>query len=112
MRRAGLWPSPEQTSSWGTKVMREWRGKGVMLEVRAKVINHFFANGVERFYGNVEGRNAASIFNYNRLGFKHVGTMHRHKQDPVTGEVIDLVSFELFREDWDDGPWSEQRRGS
>ena len=27
---------------------------------------------------------AASIFSYRRLGFEHVGTWHRQKQNPVT----------------------------
>src|SRR4029079_15799302 len=78
---------------------KQWRGKGVLLETRAKLINHFVREGgIERFYGIVESRNLASIYNYRRLGFDHVGTWHRHKQDPVSGQVYDMVHFELLRE--------------
>jgi RimJ/RimL family protein N-acetyltransferase len=86
----------------------KWRGKGVVLETRAKLINHFFKRGgVERFFGSVDGRNMASLFNYQRLGFDHAGTWHRHRCDPESGEVFDLVQFEMFRDKWNSGPWSE-----
>lgn len=86
----------------------KWRGKGVVFEIRAKIINHIFRSGdVDRFFSTVEGRNAASIFNYKRLGFNHVGTWHRHCRNPITGDVSDLVCFELLKENWDEGPWAE-----
>jgi len=88
---------------------RSWRGKGVVTEVRSKLIDHLFANGIERVFGIVAARNASSIFNYKRLGFSHAGTWHRHRVDPVTGEVFDMVNFELFREKWISGPWAEKR---
>ena len=85
---------------------RTWWGRNVVVEVRARLLNHFFAHcGVERFYGVVDSRNAASIFSYRRLGFDHVGTWHRHKQNPVTGEIIDFVNFELLRDQWMRGPF-------
>lgn len=92
---------------------RDWWGKGVVLEVRPRLINHFFRHGeIDRFIGSVNGRNAASIFNYKRLGFDHVGTWHRHFRDPVTGEVIDVLDFELFRDKWEAGPWMEHHDGN
>ena len=87
---------------------RSWRGRGVVTEVRAKLINHLFANGIERIFGIVAARNASSIFNYKRLGFSHVGTWHRHRVDPLTGEIFDMVNFELFRDKWLSGPWAER----
>jgi RimJ/RimL family protein N-acetyltransferase len=87
---------------------RDWWGKGVIVETRSKLIGHFFRHGdVERFFGTVEGRNLSSIFNYQRLGFKNVGAWHRHRQDPVSGEVYDLLHFEIFRDEWEAGPFAE-----
>lgn len=80
---------------------RAWWGKDVVVEVRAELMNQVFRHtNTERFYGVVEAGNVASIFSYRKLGFAHVGTWHRHKQDPVTGEVYDFVHFEIFREKW------------
>ena len=81
---------------------RAWWGKGVVAEVRAHIIGHFFEHGpVDRFAAAVNARNLPSVFNYRKLGFRHVGTLHRAKSNPVTGEVFDMVLFELFREDWE-----------
>lgn len=88
---------------------RSWWDKGVVLEVRSRVINHFFTSGrVERFYAEVNPRNAASVFNTRRLGFKPVGVLHRVRQDPVSKQVFDTAMFELFREDWDKTEWAEK----
>ena len=82
-----------------------WWGKGVVEEVRTRVIDHFFEHGpVDRFAAAVNARNLPSVFNYRKLGYRHVGTLHRVNADPVTGEVFDMVLFELFREDWDQRP--------
>lgn len=88
---------------------RAWWGKGVVVEVRARLMNHFFANApnVDRFIGEVNSRNVASLFTYRRLGYDHVGTWHRHKHDPATREVGDLLMFEMFRAKWQQGPFAE-----
>lgn len=87
---------------------RDWWGKGAVIETRTKLMNHFIRHAdVERFFGMVDGRNLSSIFNYQRLGFTHTGSWHRHNRDPVTGEVSDVVMFELFREQWQAGPLAE-----
>ena len=49
----------------------------------------------------VQARNAASVFNYKKLGFKHVGTLHQAQCDPVSGELFDMLVFELLRADWE-----------
>lgn len=88
---------------------QEWRGKGVVFETRAALINHFFNHGnFVRFYGSVEARNLASIFNYKRLGFQHAATWHRHLHNRATGDVLDLVYFELMKEAWENLPWREK----
>lgn len=87
---------------------RQWWGKGVTVEVRARLINHFFRlAGVERFCGSTSTRNTASIFNYRRLGFEHVGTSHRESVHPISGDVLDVMLFELFRETWAKGSFAE-----
>ncbi len=84
---------------------RDWWGKNVVLEARACLINHFFAHAaIDRFEGTVFGRNTASFFNYQRLGFRHVGTWRRQRPDSATGELLDVSMFELLRADWEAGP--------
>ncbi|WP_439574732.1 GNAT family N-acetyltransferase [Phreatobacter sp.] len=80
---------------------RDWWGKAVVQEVRTRLIDHVFAHSrVERLYAQVMARNFPSIFNYRKLGFTHVGTLHRIRLDPATGEVHDMLIFEMFREEW------------
>ena len=80
---------------------RDWWGKGVVQEARARVIDHVFEHsGVERLYAQVVARNFPSIFNYRKLGFAHVGTLHRCRLDKATGEVQDMLIFEMFRDQW------------
>jgi RimJ/RimL family protein N-acetyltransferase len=81
---------------------RDWWGKKVVTEVRRAVVDHAFENKVvDRFACTVQARNTASVFNYKKLGFKHVGTLHRAQCDPVSGELFDTVIFELLRDDWE-----------
>ncbi|MDB5540744.1 MAG: hypothetical protein JWQ89_2471 [Devosia sp.] len=66
-------------------------GRDVVVEVRAELMNQFFRHtDVERFYGLVDARNISSVCSYRKLGFTHAATWHRHKQNPTTGEIIDL----------------------
>ncbi len=66
------------------------------------MINHFLMYApVDRFCGYVNARNFASIFNYRKLGFTHVGTLHRVTSDPVSGDVHDTLIFEMFRKEWE-----------
>jgi RimJ/RimL family protein N-acetyltransferase len=85
-----------------------WWGKDVVVEVRAKLMNHFFRHGgVERFTGRVNSRNIASIYTYRKLGYTHAGTQHRETRDRATGEVLDLLWFEMFKDRWMAGPYAE-----
>lgn len=101
-------------SAFGTVALhdRAWWGKDVVVEAKAMLMNQFFRHaGIERFYGVVDAHNVASVFSYRHLGFTHCGTWHRHRQNPVTGEVIDYVFFEMFREQWQAGPFWEADDG-
>ncbi len=87
---------------------RDWWGKDVVVEVRARLMNHFFRHAdVDRFCGATVSRNMPSVFNYQRLGYDHVGTQHRDRVNPLTGEVVDLLLFEMFRDKWKRGPFAE-----
>lgn len=80
---------------------RNWWGKDVVQEVRSRLIDHIFDHtDIDRLYGQVMARNFASIFNYRKLGFKHVGTLHRCRMDKATGAPQDELIFEMFREQW------------
>lgn len=80
---------------------RDWWGKNVVVEVRARLMNHFFRHSkVERFAGRVHSGNPASVFTYKRLGYAHVGTFHRVRRHPLTGQPIDQLHFEMLRDDW------------
>ena len=81
---------------------RNWWGKNVVSEVRKAVVDHAFEEKVvDRLCCTVAARNAASVFNYKKLGFKHVGTLHQAQCDPVSGELFDTLIFELLRADWE-----------
>lgn len=91
---------------------RSWWGKGVVIEVRARLMTHFFRHSsIERFAGSCSARNAASVFNYRRLGYDLVGTRHGAKTNPVTGEVLDFLDFEMPREKWLASPFAESGDG-
>lgn len=81
---------------------RQWWGRKVVAEVRRAIIDHAFEKQViDRICCTVQARNTASVFNYKKLGFKHVGTLHQAQCDPVSGELFDTLIFELLRADWE-----------
>jgi RimJ/RimL family protein N-acetyltransferase len=88
---------------------KAWWGKDVVVEVRARLMNHFFAHGgIERFTGKVNSLNTASIYTYRKLGYAHVGTQHREKRNRTTGEIVDFLLFEMFKDQWMAGPYAER----
>lgn len=82
-----------------------WLGKDVAVEVRARLMNHFYRHGFERFTGTVDARNFPSIFIYRKLGYDHVGTQHRERM--VRGQLLDFLMFEMFKDKWMTGPYAE-----
>lgn len=72
---------------------RTWWGQGVVPEIRAALLERAFTDPrVDRIEARVAARNVPSVFNYRRLGFAHVGTLHRALPD---GQ--DILVFELLR---------------
>ncbi len=90
---------------------RDWWGAGVVLEVRARLMTHFFTHSdVERFVGSCNARNSASVFNYRRLGYDHVGTRLGARRNPLTGAPIDVLDFEMTKDHWLASSLSQGRR--
>ncbi len=88
-----------------------WLGRNVAVEARARIMSHFFAHGgVQCFSSRVAADNAPSIFTYRRLGFAHVGTLHRERANPDTGAPLDILIFEMLKEDWMRSPHAEPYR--
>ncbi len=80
---------------------RDWWGRNAPLEARQGILGHFVRHaGVERITGTVEARNFASIANYRKLGFKHVGIQHRMAYDEMRQATVDYLEFELLKEDY------------
>ncbi len=91
---------------------RAWWGTDVVVEVRAALMRHFFANGgVELFLGFVRERNLNSIFVYRRMGFEYKGLAGKPKRNPATGETADFMRFEMPRARWDAGPFGSPADG-
>ena len=87
---------------------RDWWGAGVVLEVRARLMTHFFTHAeIDRFIGSCQARNSASVFNYRRLGYDHVGTRLAARRNPVTGTPIDVLDFEMTKARWLASPLSD-----
>lgn len=85
-----------------------WLGRNVAVEARAGLLNHFFRHGgVQRFNARIAADNPPSIFTYRKLGFAHVGTVHRERASPDTGAPLDFLLFEMLKEDWMRGPYAE-----
>jgi len=85
---------------------RAWWGADVVVEVRAALMRHVFAVGAaDTFLGLVRERNLNSIFVYRRMGYAYKGLTGRPKRNPATGEVADLMRFEMPRACWEAGPF-------
>jgi RimJ/RimL family protein N-acetyltransferase len=92
---------------------KTWWGKGVVQEVRTALLDFVFDQaGGHRAFGQVHGRNAASIYNYQRLGFRHEGTMREQRHLPRTNERVDVLMFGLLKQEWADRRTAREMRGN
>jgi [ribosomal protein S5]-alanine N-acetyltransferase len=79
---------------------KRWWGRGVVLEVRARALEFLFTRiGVHKVYGEIDGRNFASIFNYKAQGFTREGVLRQHVVG-AKGDRRDRVVFGLLRDEW------------
>jgi len=92
---------------------KDWWGKGVVQEVRSALLDFVFDQaGGHRAHGQVHARNAASIYNYQRLGFHHEGTLRQQRILPSLGEPVDMLVFGLLKEDWLARRAAREKRGN
>jgi len=79
---------------------KAWWGKGVVLEVRGKMLDFLFFNlGMEKVEGSIHGRNLPSIFNYKAQGFKNEAIVRSHLKGAYGGRV-DAYYFGLLKKEW------------
>ena len=75
-------------------------GEGVVLEVPGRALQFLFEGlQIHKVYGEVDGRNFASIYNYKAQGFTCEGVL-REKLLAPDGARHDQLSFGLLREEW------------
>ncbi|MBA3448532.1 MAG: GNAT family N-acetyltransferase [Pseudaminobacter sp.] len=79
---------------------RAWWGKGVVLEVRPAILDDCFKRlGMHRATGWVNARNFASIYNYQRLGFRREAAL-RESVVLLDGARADQFGFGTLRSEW------------
>ena len=80
---------------------RDWWGRGVVLETRAALLDHFFAErGVDKAIGQPHARNFASVFNYKRQGWVQEGVLRAHSLAANGAGRLDQVQFGLLASEW------------
>lgn len=80
---------------------KDWWGKGVVLEVRAAILDHFFfTEMMEKATGNPLAGNIPMIFNYKKQGWKLEGVLLQHLLSVNSAERLDQYQFALLREEW------------
>ena len=80
---------------------KEWWGRGVVGEVRTRLMDHFSQSPkVVRFSGRVLARNVSSVYNYKKMGFRFIGYDQKVWRSTLTGDLLDTMYFEFMAEDW------------
>jgi len=78
----------------------DWWGKGLVIETRAALLDYLFdVRDCTRVWGTPFGRNFASIYNYQRLGFKKEGVLRKGGRS-ANGDASDLVAFGMLADEW------------
>ena len=78
----------------------DWWGKGLVLETRAALLDYLFdVRGCMRVWGMPYGRNFASIYNYQRLGFLKEGVLRKSGRS-ANGEGSDMIAFGMLADEW------------
>lgn len=79
---------------------KSWWGKGVVLEIRSKMLDFLFFNlNLEKVVGTIHGRNLPSIYNYKAQGFRNEAIVRSHMIG-ANGGRIDEYHFGLLKEEW------------
>ncbi len=79
---------------------KDYWGKGVVLEVRERVLVFLFsAFRLNKVCGYVRGRNFPALFNYQKQHFIKEGVRKQHVKNKEGG-FDDVVEFAMMRDDW------------
>ncbi len=79
---------------------REYWGKGVVLEVRGRMLDFLFNRlKMEKVEGEILGRNLPSIYNYKAQGFTAEGVRRKHILKAGGGRT-DVYHFGMLRDEW------------
>jgi len=90
---------------------KAWWGKGVVLETRAALLDHFFAErGVEKAAGTPLARNFPAVFNYKRQGWRLEGVLRGQCLAFDGAGRLDQFQFGMLKEDWERLRGEEGRR--
>jgi RimJ/RimL family protein N-acetyltransferase len=80
---------------------KAWWGKGVVLETRAALLDHFFAERqVDKAIGLPLARNFPAIFNYKRQGWRHEGTLIGQCLAHDGSARLDQLQFGMLAGEW------------
>ena len=75
---------------------RKWWAERWLGTARAVMITHSRSGSLTASAVRSPLGMSASVFNYKKLGFKHLGSLHYAQCDPVSGEIFDTLIFEMF----------------
>jgi len=80
---------------------KRWWGERVVLETRAALLDHFFAErGVDKAIGMPLARNFPAVFNYKRQGWRLEGVLKGQCLAFDGSSRLDQFQFGLSSEDW------------
>ena len=80
---------------------KEFWGKKVVLETRAALLDHFFAQrGIEKALGSPLARNIPAIFNYKAQGWQLEGIFKSQRKSVKDGARLDQMQFAMLKSEW------------
>ena len=92
-------PADRSVHIGGTFIAPGWRGSGFNRRLKALMIDHALANGIDRIVFEVDVRNTRSCAAVLKLGAVREGTLRRNRVT-WTGHVRDTAIFSLLRGEW------------
>lgn len=96
-----LWPENEGLAELGYRLRRMDWGKGLASEGALALVRWGFESaGYERIVGTTMAVNHASRRVMEKIGMKHVRTVHGDFADPIPGSEHGEVWYEVTRTEW------------
>ena len=80
---------------------RDFWGHNVVMEARSAIMDMAFDTlGVHKVIGRPHGRNFASIFNYNAMGFTCEAVLREQMKAIQQDERLDQLVYGIFADEW------------